>query len=192
MHFRALRNHISKFSRAARRLEHSSLFLWTSKFPVLAKSTTNINSHHHPAIIMIVIIHISPLCFRVMVFQSMEDSTVLFVTDNYVNCMNRLAVVLSSTIKMLKPDGYLPPKPKILFQLKKDFGDRVPDKFPPKKLLTLSQTQLEERREQLEKYLQAISQDSVLVASKTFVKFLLKAQQVSRWPEKWVTIHLIK
>ncbi|CAB4045622.1 sorting nexin-17 isoform X2, partial [Paramuricea clavata] len=64
-------------------------------------------------------------------------------------------------------------------QLKKDFGDRVPDKFPPKKLLTLNQTQLQERREQLEKYLQSISQDPVLVASKTFVKFLLKAQKES-------------
>ena len=66
----------------------------------------------------------------------------------------------------------------ILFQLKKDFGDRVPDKFPPKKLLPLKQAQLEERREHLEKYLQAISQDPVLVASKIFVKFLLKAQKV--------------
>jgi sorting nexin-17 len=67
-----------------------------------------------------------------------------------------------------------------LFQLKKDFGERVPDKFPPKKLRSLKQAQLEERREQLEKYLQAISQDPVLVASKTFTKFLLKAQKVSR------------
>ncbi|XP_028406021.1 sorting nexin-17-like [Dendronephthya gigantea] len=64
-------------------------------------------------------------------------------------------------------------------QLKKDFGARVPDRFPPKKLLTLNQTQLEDRREQLEKYLQAISQDPVLVASKTFLKFLLKAQKES-------------
>jgi sorting nexin-17 len=73
----------------------------------------------------------------------------------------------------------------MLLQLKKDFGDRVPDKFPPKKLLTLNQTQLQERREQLEKYLQAISQDSVLVASKTFVKFLLKAQKVGRYHILW-------
>lgn len=39
--------------------------------------------------------------------------------------------------------------------------------------------QLEERRENLEKYLQAISQDPVIVASKTFLKFLLKAQKVN-------------
>ena len=69
------------------------------------------------------------------------------------------------------------------FQLKKDFGERVPDKFPPKKLLSLKQAQLEERREQLEKYLQAISQDPVLVASKIFVRFLLKAQKVGRMSE---------
>ncbi|XP_046861939.1 sorting nexin-17-like [Xenia sp. Carnegie-2017] len=62
-------------------------------------------------------------------------------------------------------------------QLKKEFGDHVPDSFPPKKILSLNHAQLQERRDLLEKYLQAISQDPMLINSKTFIKFLLNAQK---------------
>ncbi|KRT81934.1 FERM domain containing protein [Oryctes borbonicus] len=62
-------------------------------------------------------------------------------------------------------------------QLKKEFGqDRLPH-FPPKKLLPLTDGQLEERRSLLEKYIQIIGQDSKLVSSDLITGFLLSAQQ---------------
>lgn len=51
--------------------------------------------------------------------------------------------------------------------------------FPPKKLLPLSVSQIEERRMQLEKYLQNISQDKVICNSSIFNLFLLEAQRES-------------
>lgn len=51
--------------------------------------------------------------------------------------------------------------------------------FPPKKLLPLSTGQVEERRMQLEKYLQNISQDKVICNSSIFNLFLLEAQRES-------------
>lgn len=62
-------------------------------------------------------------------------------------------------------------------QLKKEFGVNNLPTFPPKKLLPLSSTQLEERRALLEKYIQAIGQDPRLVNSDLFNGFLLSAQQ---------------
>lgn len=40
------------------------------------------------------------------------------------------------------------------FQLKKEFGSQSVPSFPPKKLLSLSAIQLEERRAALERYVQ--------------------------------------
>lgn len=51
--------------------------------------------------------------------------------------------------------------------------------FPPKKLLPLSLSQVEERRLQLEKYLQNISQDKAICNSPIFNLFLLEAQRES-------------
>lgn len=51
--------------------------------------------------------------------------------------------------------------------------------FPPKKLLPMSVNQVEERRQQLEKYLQNISQDKAISNSSIFNLFLLEAQRES-------------
>jgi len=51
-------------------------------------------------------------------------------------------------------------------------------KFPPKKLLSLTPVQVEERRDQLEKYLQAVCQDPVIASSTLFSGFFLNAQKV--------------
>ncbi|GJQ68174.1 hypothetical protein Trydic_g10737 [Trypoxylus dichotomus] len=62
-------------------------------------------------------------------------------------------------------------------QLKKEFGNDHLPHFPPKKLLPLTDGQLEERRSLLEKYIQIIGQDSKLVSSDLITGFLLSAQQ---------------
>ncbi|KAK7863145.1 hypothetical protein R5R35_012761 [Gryllus longicercus] len=62
-------------------------------------------------------------------------------------------------------------------QLKKEFGANNLPVFPPKKLLPLSSSQLEERRAHLEKYIQSIGQNPQLVSSDLFNGFLLSAQQ---------------
>lgn len=51
--------------------------------------------------------------------------------------------------------------------------------FPPKKLLPLSANQVEERRQQLEKYLQNIGQDKTISNSSILNLFLLEAQRES-------------
>lgn len=64
-------------------------------------------------------------------------------------------------------------------------------KFPPKKLLPLSGGQIEERRMQLEKYLQYISQDKLISSSSIFNLFLLEAQREStRIKEKHVHLDI--
>ncbi|OTF70413.1 PX domain containing protein, partial [Euroglyphus maynei] len=64
-------------------------------------------------------------------------------------------------------------------QLKKAFGaNSLPD-FPPKKFLPLNSVHIEERRSQLEKYIQIVSQDSQIINSDIFNGFLLAAQQES-------------
>ncbi|KAJ8983305.1 hypothetical protein NQ317_010843 [Molorchus minor] len=69
-------------------------------------------------------------------------------------------------------------------QLKKEFGNKAVPTFPPKKLLPLSSSQLEERRALLEKYIQTIGQDPKLVSSEIIIGFLLSAQQETTCEKK--------
>ncbi|KAM6433904.1 sorting nexin-17 isoform 1-T1 [Rhynochetos jubatus] len=62
-------------------------------------------------------------------------------------------------------------------QLRKEYGATVVPAFPPKKIFTLTPAEVEQRREQLEKYMQAVRQDPTLGGSETFNGFLRKAQQ---------------
>ncbi|KAM9354385.1 sorting nexin-17 [Pholidichthys leucotaenia] len=62
-------------------------------------------------------------------------------------------------------------------QIKKEYGSNMVPTFPPKKIFTLTPAEVEQRREQLEKYMQAIRQDHLLGASELFNSFLRKAQQ---------------
>lgn len=64
-------------------------------------------------------------------------------------------------------------------QLRKAFGPRISAKFPPRKLLSLTPVQVEERRDQLEKYLQSVCQDPVICSSSLFSGFFLNAQKES-------------
>lgn len=68
--------------------------------------------------------------------------------------------------------------PIIVPQLRKAFGPRITAKFPPRKLLSLTPVQVEERREQLEKYLQEVCQDHAITLSSLFTGFFLNAQKV--------------
>ncbi|XP_061559786.1 sorting nexin-17 isoform X2 [Phycodurus eques] len=63
------------------------------------------------------------------------------------------------------------------YVIKKEYGSNVVPSFPPKKIFTLTPTEVEQRREQLEKYMQAVRQDPLLGASDLFNSFLRKAQQ---------------
>ncbi|XP_077990465.1 sorting nexin-17-like [Glandiceps talaboti] len=62
-------------------------------------------------------------------------------------------------------------------KLKKEYGNAVPGVFPPKKILSLTPMQVDERREKLEKYIQAVSQDTRLASGPLFNGFFLSAQQ---------------
>ncbi|XP_048371637.1 sorting nexin-17 isoform X1 [Sphaerodactylus townsendi] len=62
-------------------------------------------------------------------------------------------------------------------QLRKEYGANVVPAFPPKKIFTLTPAEVEQRREQLEKYMQAVRQDHLLGGSEIFNSFLRKAQQ---------------
>ncbi|XP_057353313.1 sorting nexin-17 isoform X3 [Manis pentadactyla] len=62
-------------------------------------------------------------------------------------------------------------------QLRKEYGANVLPSFPPKKLFSLTPAEVEQRREQLEKYMQAVRQDPLLGSSETFNSFLRRAQQ---------------
>ncbi|CAB1339764.1 unnamed protein product [Coregonus sp. 'balchen'] len=61
--------------------------------------------------------------------------------------------------------------------IKKEYGNNLVPAFPPKKIFTLTPADVEQRREQLEKYMQAVRQDPMLGASEMFNSFLRKAQQ---------------
>uniref|UniRef100_A0A1B6DZE8 PX domain-containing protein n=1 Tax=Clastoptera arizonana TaxID=38151 RepID=A0A1B6DZE8_9HEMI len=61
-------------------------------------------------------------------------------------------------------------------QLKKLHGSNSLPPFPPKKLLPLSNNQLEERRSFLEKYIQTVGQTANLMNTEVFTGFLLSAQ----------------
>lgn len=43
----------------------------------------------------------------------------------------------------------------MFFQIKKEYGNNVVPAFPPKKIFTLTPPEVDQRREQLEKYMQA-------------------------------------
>ncbi|GFS61929.1 sorting nexin-17, partial [Nephila pilipes] len=60
---------------------------------------------------------------------------------------------------------------------RREFGPNSLPPFPPKKLLPLTPTQTEERRAQLEKFVQLVSQDQRISTSDVFTGFLLSAQQ---------------
>ncbi|CAL8312930.1 unnamed protein product [Lota lota] len=62
-------------------------------------------------------------------------------------------------------------------QIKKEYGTNVVPSFPPKKIFTLTPAEVEQRREHLEKYMQAVRQDPLLGSSELFNCFLRKAQQ---------------
>ncbi|MEQ2300629.1 Sorting nexin-17 [Ameca splendens] len=62
-------------------------------------------------------------------------------------------------------------------QIKKEYGSNVVPIFPPKKIFTLTPAEVEQRREQLEKYMQAVRQHPLLGASELFNSFLRNAQQ---------------
>ncbi|XP_065568039.1 sorting nexin-17-like isoform X2 [Artemia franciscana] len=61
--------------------------------------------------------------------------------------------------------------------LKQEFGSAALCPFPPRQLLKLSVKQIEERRIQLENYLQKITRNPVIVSSTTFCTFLVSAQK---------------
>ncbi|XP_078722719.1 sorting nexin-17 isoform X3 [Lampetra fluviatilis] len=75
--------------------------------------------------------------------------------------------------------------------LRRVYGTREPQ-FPPKRLFALSDTQTEERRRQIEQYLQCISQDEEMSKSESVTSFLRKAQQ-DTWEvhEAQVEVHVV-
>lgn len=64
-------------------------------------------------------------------------------------------------------------------QLKRCLPGLVLPQFPSKKLLPLTQNQLEQRRSHLERYIQLVGQDPVFSKSELLRIFLLNAQQES-------------
>ncbi|KAM4041605.1 sorting nexin-17 [Anomaloglossus baeobatrachus] len=62
-------------------------------------------------------------------------------------------------------------------QLRKEYGNNVVPIFPPKKLFTLTPSEVEQRRELLEKYMQSVRQDPALGSSEIFNSFLRRSQQ---------------
>ncbi|KAG9469998.1 hypothetical protein GDO78_019128, partial [Eleutherodactylus coqui] len=74
-------------------------------------------------------------------------------------------------------------------QLRKEYGNNVVPLFPPKKLFSLTSSEVEQRREQLEKYMQAVRQDPLLGSSEIFNSFLRRSQQVSSVPAR---IHITR
>nr|CAB3266456.1 sorting nexin-17-like [Phallusia mammillata] len=69
-------------------------------------------------------------------------------------------------------------------KLKKEFGAQNLPPFPPKRIFTLKGDDLQDRKAQLEQYIQEISQDSTVSSSEIFNDFLRKAQQETRHEEK--------
>lgn len=75
-------------------------------------------------------------------------------------------------------------------QLRREYGAPAVPTFPPKKLLSLTGGQLEERRLLLEKYIQSIGQDTELVCSELVRGFLLSAQHETSGNEAAVAVPL--
>ncbi|XP_076039962.1 sorting nexin-17-like [Oratosquilla oratoria] len=72
-------------------------------------------------------------------------------------------------------------------QLKRELGASTLPTFPPKKILSLSPAQTEERRSSLERYIQLLSQDPRVLNNDVFNGFLVSAQnetQRSGGPEE--------
>lgn len=85
----------------------------------------------------------------------------------------------------------------ILFQqLKKNFGGKITATFPPRKILSLTAVQIEERREQLERYLQDVCQDTDVAYSSVFSGFLRNCQKVTKsiflYRREWVSFSCIE
>lgn len=68
-------------------------------------------------------------------------------------------------------------------QLKRSLPTLALPSFPPKKLLPLTPSQIEQRRISLERYIQLVGQDPVLCRSELLRAFLLNAQQESSFTE---------
>uniref|UniRef100_A0A182WF87 PX domain-containing protein n=1 Tax=Anopheles minimus TaxID=112268 RepID=A0A182WF87_9DIPT len=68
-------------------------------------------------------------------------------------------------------------------QLKRSLPSIALPSFPPKKLLSLTPNQIEQRRLSLERYIQLVGQDPVLCRSELLRAFLLNAQQESSFTE---------
>uniref|UniRef100_A0A0B7A079 Sorting nexin-17 n=1 Tax=Arion vulgaris TaxID=1028688 RepID=A0A0B7A079_9EUPU len=68
-------------------------------------------------------------------------------------------------------------------ELKKEFGLAALPEFPKKKLLALTQQEIEQRRITLERYIQLVSQNPLISSSDLFNAFLLTAQQESQIEE---------
>lgn len=68
-------------------------------------------------------------------------------------------------------------------QLKRSLPGHVLPQFPSKKLLPLTNNQLEQRRISLERYLQLVGQDAIFSKSELLRTFLLSAQQESSFTQ---------
>uniref|UniRef100_A0A182JDB1 Uncharacterized protein n=1 Tax=Anopheles atroparvus TaxID=41427 RepID=A0A182JDB1_ANOAO len=68
-------------------------------------------------------------------------------------------------------------------QLKRSLPSIALPSFPPKKLLSLTPNQIEQRRLSLERYIQLVGQDPVLCRSELLRAFLLNAQQESSFTD---------
>jgi len=78
-------------------------------------------------------------------------------------------------------------------EVQKTFKAPLCAMFPPKRMLTLSVEQLNQRRIQLESYFQQLSQDPAISSSPTFTDFLLHAQEeVKQFCEEVeITVYLV-
>lgn len=72
-------------------------------------------------------------------------------------------------------------------QLKRSMPTLTLPQFPSKKLLPLTQNQLEQRRINLERYIQLVGQDPIFSKSELLRIFLLNAQQESSYIESYET-----
>ncbi|XP_026546086.1 sorting nexin-31 [Notechis scutatus] len=86
-------------------------------------------------------------------------------------------VFLQGLIKCLIFGNRLVPfKHHLSFQLRRVFGKGMPS-FPPKFFLTMTKSMADERRTQLEQYLQNVSVDPSVTNSDVFISFFRKLQQ---------------
>lgn len=75
--------------------------------------------------------------------------------------------------------------------LKREYGAEAVGDFPPKKFFHVSPEASEERRMQLQRFLQKVSQNPAIATGATFQTFLLNAQaEVQRGPEEEVQLEI--